>query len=353
MTTPMIGNEASAPVQPWEVDFPDAATEADIAGCFRLLLGRRPHQEEWTGHLSRVGEPLDLVVGSYVNALEFARRGLLEPAPLGEISLVTVQGFAIYAEADDAAVGYHVRGGAYEPDVTAVFHRLVRPGGHVLDLGANIGYFTMLAARLVGPAGSVIAVEPNPRNARMVEASRRANGFDHVTVVQVAAGNAPGLLVLNRAHSNGTTSALPDAQAGAILAAETVGCVRAETLVPPGRRIDVIKADVEGAEYLALRGCTGLIRRDRPLIVSEFAPSMMQGISGIDGPAYLRWLIGLGYGLSIVQPDGTLTPAAPDAIMAEYRRRGVDHLDLVAAPRPATPLARLRRAAGRVLARPG
>lgn len=326
------GRRPALPAEPWTADFPDIADETDIFGCFRLLLGRLPNREEWPGHSMRVGEPLAQIVASYVNSLEFSRRGLQDPAALGTIALAHLPLFRIYTQNDDAAVGRYVRENNYETDVSAVFRQVLRPGSHVLDLGANIGYFTMLSAALVGPTGSVVAVEPNPANARLIEASRRANGFDTVTVAQVAAGPAPGLLALHRAHSNGTTSAPPD-EAAALLDAETVGCVRAETLVPRRRRIDLIKVDVEGAEYLALSGCTALIRRWRPLIVTEFSPSLMPGISGISGPAYLDWLVGLGYRLGIVMPDGSVRPATPDAIMAEHQARGTDHLDLLAEPR--------------------
>ena len=335
---------ASLGDQPWTGPFPDRADVRDILYCFRLLLGRLPNREEWRGHTMRVGEPLEQVVGSYVGSLEFSRRGLAGPRPLGTASLARLPDFSIFTEADDAAVGRYVRDDDYEADVTTVFRAILRPGHHVLDLGANIGYFALLSAALVGPAGSVIAVEPNPSNARLLEASRRANGFNHVTVAQVAAGLGPGLLALHRSHSNGTTSAAPD-EAAALLDAETVGCVRAETLVPRGRRIDLIKVDVEGAEYLALGGCSRLIRRDRPRIVTEFSPSLMPGISGISGPDYLRWLQGLGYRLSIVEPDGSLRPAESAAIMAEHERRGTDHLDLLAEPTRGRMGGRVRAAA--------
>ncbi len=319
--------------EPWTGSYSPRADAADILGCFRLVLGRLPNREEWRGHAMRVGEPLEGVVASYVNSLEFARRGLLGSAALGEVELARLPGFCIYTQADDAAVGRYVREDDYERDVSAVFRARLRPGDHVLDLGANIGYFSMLSASLVGPSGSVIAVEPNPANARLVEASRRANGYGNVLVVQVAAGLSPGLLVLNRSHSNGTTSAVPDGTA-ALLDAETVGCVRADTLVPPNRRVALIKADVEGAEYLALGGCTATIRRDRPLIVTEFSPSLMPGISGITGPTYLDWLVGLGYGLHVVEADGSTRPATPDAVMRTHEARGTDHLDLLAEPLP-------------------
>jgi len=321
-----------APTQPWAVPYDPAASEEDIFRCFRLLLGRSPNREEWRGHSARAGEDLAAVVASYLNSLEFAQRGLLHQDHLGTIELADLGEFRIYTAAGDAAVGRHVRGGAYEPEVTAVFRRVLKPGMGVLDLGANIGYFTMLSAVLVGPGGWVVAVEPNPANVKLLEASRRANGFAQVTACQVAAGQGPGLLVLNTSHSNGTTSGLPD-DANALLGAEIVPCVRADSLVPGGRRVDLIKADVEGAEYTALLGCSELIARWRPLIISEFAPGMIPGISGISGPDYLRFLVGQGYELRIIQLDGSLSPvASEDAVMAEHEARGTDHLDLFATP---------------------
>ena len=319
-------------VEPWEVPHAGPATADDIAACFRLLLGRAPNREEWRGHAARAGEDLPGVVSSYLNSLEFARRGLLRADHLGGIDLAELEGFRIYTARGDAAVGDHVRGGVYEPEVVAVFRRLLRPGMGVIDLGANIGFFTMLSASLVGPSGWVLAMEPNPANAKLLEASRRANGFDQVVVCQLAGGRAPGLLVLNASYSNGTTSALPD-DANALLGAEVVPCVRADSLVPDGRRVDLIKVDVEGAEYNALLGCTRVIARDRPGIISEFSPNLMPGISGISGPDYLRWLGGLGYAVQVVQLDGSVGPAASvDQVMAEHEARGTDHLDLLAQP---------------------
>jgi FkbM family methyltransferase len=306
------------------------ATEADIRACFRLLLGRAPNPEEWRGHSMRVGEDLAGVVASYVNSLEFHRRGLLRRDKPARIGISDLPGFRIFTDADDAAVGRYVRDDNYEPAVTQVVRGLLAPGMGVLDLGANIGYFTMLAASIVGPSGFVMAVEPNPRNAKLLEASRRANGFDQVVVCQVAAGPEPGLLVLHTSHSNGTTSSLPSDE-DALLLAETVACARPDSLLPPERRIDLIKVDVEGAEYRALLGCRATIHDHRPVIVTEFSPDLMPGISGIDGEFYLGWLQEQGYHLSIIEPDATLRPVSSiTAVMAAYVAQETDHLDLVA-----------------------
>ena len=316
----------------WELPYDGKATPEDIMACFRLLLGRAPNREEWRGHSAKAGQPLPGVVAGYVNSLEFARRGLLHLDRQGQVELTELPGFRIYAAAADDAVGRHVQAGRYEPEVEAVFRRLLRPGMGVIDLGANIGFFSMLSASLVGEGGWVLAVEPNPANAKLLEASRQANGFGHVTVCQVAAGTMPGLLALHASDSNGTTAGLPDG-VDALLAAVTVPCVRVETLLQADWQVHLIKADVEGAEYNALRGCTGVIARDRPHLVTEFSPSLLSGISGISGPEYLRWLAGLGYRIGAIQPDGSVGPPLDaDAIMAEHAARGSDHLDLLASP---------------------
>ena len=322
------------------------ATEADIAACFRLILGRAPNPEEWTGHSSRAGEPLAQVVGSYVNSLEFARRRLQDPTGTPP-QVAALEGFRILASPDDLAVGVDVLAGCYEPDVVAVFRQVLRPGMTVIDVGANIGVFTMLAASLVGPSGRVLAVEPNPLNARMAEASRRLNGFDHVTVLQAAAGPGAGMLAINTSFSNGTTAAIDDGQ---VMQADTVACVAVDQVAPAGRRVDLVKLDVEGAEYTALQGCRRLLRRDRPVLVFEFTPGALPGISGISGEGLLRWVIAQGYDLALIRPGAPPEPMGQDwqGVMRRYVERGTDHVDIVARP-----VGRWTRLLGRAGRRPG
>ena len=322
----------------YTVPFFPRATTRDIFYCFRLLLGRHPHPEEWRGHAMRAGEELNGVVSSFAGSLECARRGVLVRGPQvgpqqGGPVVTEIEGFMLFSDADDASVGSAVRAGSYEPEICALFRNLLRPGMNVVDIGANIGFFAMLSASLVGPGGHVVAVEPNPRNARLLESSRRRNGFDNMTVLQVAAGRDNGLLVLNTSYSNGTTSPLPQ-DVVAMLATETVPSIRLDALLPQGRKIDLIKIDVEGAEYPALQGCEAAIRHHCPHIISEFSPGLMPGIAGIDGRGYLDWLIGLGYGLSVICPDGKLLAAGLDvaAVMAAYEARRADHIDILARP---------------------
>lgn len=320
---------------PWEIPHSKVATPEDIYYCFRLLLGRAPNRVEWSGHAARVGSDLDAVVRSYIDSREFALRSgaLLDRRLTENVALLKLEGFSMYVPTDDEDVGRHLmEQRTYEPHVTAVLRERLRPGMNVLDVGANIGYFTMLCAAAVGPGGRVTAVEPNEECARILEASRRENRFDNVVVVQAAAGRELGLLVLNRAYSNAMTRPLPD-EVSALLEAHSVPSVRLDDVLR-GQRVDIVKIDVEGAEYGALLGLTETMKRWHPTIVSEFSPEMLPGISGIDGRGYLRFLIEAGYRISVIERDGPLERCETDIerVMKAYERGGIDHIDILLEP---------------------
>lgn len=310
------------------------ATEEDIFYCFRLLLGRLPNSEELPGHSSRAGEDLGNVVSSFLTSREFAVRGLLNRSYCKTIELVQLPRFALFASNDDLAVGHQVLSGElYEPSISAVIARYITPGMVAVDIGANIGYLTMLLASLVGPSGMVFAVEPNPENVKLLEASRRLNGFGQVLVIQAAAGRRTAVLALNVSFSNGMTGELPD-DFDAIFASRPVQALALDAILPNDRPINLVKLDAEGAELNALVGMSGMLQRDRPVIVSEFSPGTLPGISNCSGPEYLQYLIDRLYQISVIEPDGFERPYGVDigGIMGAYTSSGIDHIDIVATP---------------------
>ena len=320
--------------QPWKREHVETSTPEDVFYCFRILLGRSPHREEWQGHLGHAGNTnLDDLVRSYLESLEFSLRfkNVFQQRALDNISLKQLKEFSIYVRDGDSAVGKHISNERdYEPHVSAVFRDRIKSGMHVLDIGANIGYFTMLSASLTGSSGSVIAIEPNTDNIKLLEVSRRKNSFEHISVVQSAAGREIGLLVLNTSYSNGTTSSLSD-DVSSVINSTTVSCLPIDLIVPQGRPIDFIKIDVEGAEYNALLGGSNLIRRYHPVITSEFSPDLMPGISGVDGLQYLQFLLDFGYKISVIELNGELSKCGQDIhkVMNAYRASGSDHIDIL------------------------
>ncbi|MBM4131991.1 FkbM family methyltransferase, partial [bacterium] len=164
--------------------------------------------------------------------------------------------------------------GRYEAPVQAVVAAELRAGDVVLDVGANIGFLTVLAARLVGPAGRVVAFEPVPANARLVRRNAALNGQRQVQVVEAAAGDHDGTatLVLAR-HAGGAAlqgAARPPDACGAlsvpIVTLDAWLAGHGASLPGPVR---LVKIDVEGAEAAVLRGAAALLGEQRPLVLLE------------------------------------------------------------------------------------
>ena len=109
---------------------------------------------------------------------------------LGDHTLLmqTIFGHAMYLDSRDISLTPHLlRQGCWEPDVTRFFLRIVKPGMRVVEVGANVGYYTLLACSLVGPTGRVTAFEANPAAVTLTRRSLLVNGFrDRATIVEMA-----------------------------------------------------------------------------------------------------------------------------------------------------------------------
>ena len=156
--------------------------------------------------------------------------------------------------------------GLYELDTLRVLRRLLRRGMHFVDCGANIGYFTVLATRIVGEAGRVDALEPDPLNRARLDEHLSLNGLrDRVRVHAVAASDAAGSATLYHpvgdARNHGEASLIRSA-VGAASETYTVPTARLDDLLD--HTPDLIKTDIEGAELSALRGMSRLLRDARP-----------------------------------------------------------------------------------------
>lgn len=169
-----------------------------------------------------------------------------------------------------AHIGSIVRG-TLEPSVTEALVRTVRPGHVFYDVGANVGYFTLVAARLVGPAGRVIAFEPVPWCVDAVATNLALNDLRHAEVRAEAVGDASGrgrLLVAGEASQSLLASLGRRADAREEIDVDVVALddlVSGGAIPPP----DVLKIDTEGAEILVLEGMRETIARHQPRIICE------------------------------------------------------------------------------------
>lgn len=178
----------------------------------------------------------------------------------------------------------------FEPETTALVRRLLPPGGVFIDVGANLGYYTRLAAECVGPQGCVVACEPGPEN--VVALRRNSEHFPHVQIVPSALAAKQELLPLylsshSSCHSLVDSSYFKD---GSFIWVPTISfdqlCASLKL-----DRIDLVKVDVEGAEALVLAGMHQAIaqRRITNLII-EFCPANIED-AGYDPLALAQELL--------------------------------------------------------------
>lgn len=161
--------------------------------------------------------------------------------------------------------------GTRELPVQTVLASQVGPGDVVYDIGGNIGFFSLISARLAGEGGHVYAFEPLPENVDCLRRNLRTNGFENCTILDLALSDRSGQddLLLSK-ESGGSTISVEDRPpdfAGTL----TVRVATADALVESGeiRPPDFVKLDVEGAEMQVLRGMKSVIETYRPGILFE------------------------------------------------------------------------------------
>jgi FkbM family methyltransferase len=170
--------------------------------------------------------------------------------------------------------------GTYESHFADLFQHLVRPGERCIDVGANIGIHTVRLAKLVGPAGEVIAFEADGDLARRARDNVTLNGLTNVRIIQAAASDrAGGNVLLYRPEESdankGRASLLPHSY----LTGSTVS-VRTSSIDEVNERaLALIKIDVEGYEAAVVSGAASTISMYRPSIVFEHSPNLMRGQS--------------------------------------------------------------------------
>jgi FkbM family methyltransferase len=196
--------------------------------------------------------------------------------PSPNIVATTLEGMKFRCRPPDLIQMYIWLFGVWEPELSAFIAAGLAPGDCFLDVGANIGYFSVLAARRVGDAGSVVAIEPSPTVFPLLEESARVNHAGRqIRLVNAAAGSDVGSVPIysGPSHNIGLTTTVPER------GFELEGVVPSlplDAILRPEEKaaLRMIKIDVEGREPEVLRGMEELIRdsRDDLEIVIELSP---------------------------------------------------------------------------------
>ena len=215
--------------------------------------------------------------------------------------------------------------GTYDEYMKRRLVECLKPGMRVLDVGAHIGYFSLVAARQVGPSGQVWAFEPVPENYELLRRNVVRNRYTNVVAVPKAVSNRSGplTLFLSRMVSGGH-SVVPDQwSCGQLTVSATT---LDEFLAGLGwPHIDFVKMDIQGWEMMALQGATQFLSRNRPLkLIVEFWPAGLIA-SGADPREFLTTLSRMGFTVKwALKRSGRLQHIETEEVIAVADRDGVD-----------------------------
>jgi FkbM family methyltransferase len=264
---------------------PSSALRRKTGGFLLALLARSPR-------------PLVQGIQSLVARNVHARRALRSisgPMRTGQHTISRGPAKGLVMDVSGSRPSYLL--GTAEPEVVEIFERYVRPGGVALDLGANVGFFTLVSAALVGREGKVVAFEPLPQNAEALRRNVAINDLDQVAVVEAAVSDAEG-------HADLTIG--PSDQQASLTVQRSSEHIRVPTVTIDDemRRRDLVptfvKIDVEGAEDASLIGAAHTLRHCRPVVLCEVhtdRPSLEHPVP--------RLLAGLGYRVSWLEDEAT------------------------------------------------
>ena len=253
---------------------------------------------------------------------EFVYCYLLRPWPLRQLTNWTIRKLlpkqlqigeaTIVLNPNDPVVSGALNFGVYEKAETQFFQTACHSGMTFLDVGANIGYYTAIAARAVGPNGKVIALEPDPESYKYLKETIAANAVGNVQAFPFAASDTPATLPLYISHDNRGDNRLyqPDADWPKIeVEARPIDALLAENDI---ETLDLIKIDVQGYEPKVIAGlCETITRSPKLTLLTEFWPKGIHDAGG-DPKEFLKILRELDLTLHELKANGELTELKDD-----------------------------------------
>lgn len=200
--------------------------------------------------------------------------------------------------------------GVWEPEEAAVIRTLVEPGATVLDVGAHCGYFTLMMSGLVGPGGTVVALEPAPDNHALLRANVEHSGATNVRVLNAAGWRSSGERIpLSLSDTNSGDHRSYRWSSGRPFV--EVDGIAIDDLDPALDRLDLVKLDTQGTEHVVIEGMRSTIERCRPVALTEFWPISIRELG--DRPEDVLALYrGLGFEIAVIE-DESVAPDASDA----------------------------------------
>lgn len=201
----------------------------------------------------------------------------------------------------------------WEANQTRIFERMLRPGDGVLDVGANIGYYSVIAGQKTGPAGKVFALEPDPSNLQVLRRNIELNGLQTVVeILPFAAGERDETRTLYGSREHDTSDRTLFSSGDIARVAHEVQTINTESYLRAHfprdyESIRIVKMDIEGFEPYAITGLKELMQRSQTLLFTEINYRRLRQ-AGSSAKAYLEILSGFGFHFYLIDQK-TKVPA--------------------------------------------
>lgn len=207
----------------------------------------------------------------------------------------------------DTSVMQHIeKNSCYEPGIQEWISKILRPGDHCIDVGANFGQHSVLMSKLVGPQGRVFCFEASPTTFSYLEQNLERNHCQNVQAFPVGIWNEAIEMDFSYVeHVAGcsffSTTGIREGKN------ERINCRSLDSFFPVGStRISLIKIDVEGAEIKAIEGAKNLIRRDQPALLTELNKVTLERFYGASVRDFCNQIDSIGYAIRIIDKSGNI-----------------------------------------------
>ena len=187
-----------------------------------------------------------------------------------DVILKDVLGYKMFIDLKNDSLGYHlIRYGIWEPGTTRMLFDFLHEGMSVIDIGANIGYFTLIEARAVGERGKVYAIEPDPRNLKLLRKNVEINNLHNVEVFNCAISDKTGTEKFYLARCSNWNTLIPSSDAFDVIDVIEVEAYSLDDFVEKNRieKVDAIRMDIEGGEGKVIDGGISTLKKAKILIM--------------------------------------------------------------------------------------
>jgi FkbM family methyltransferase len=301
------------------------ATREDIVAAYHLFLLREPDEvglEHYSNAAAQGRLAIEDVLPSFTSSTEYVNRNLTDLRRASAVVDVQMSGYSVFVERDEPEFARHiVQHKSWEPHLRAVIEEHLRPGDIFVDVGANVGVMAFAAAKRVGPAGAVIAFEPNKYNARMLLKGIAKNGFGgFVRLYPFALSEKQGLFSMEGFSNTYLVSAGSSER--------LVQSMRGDDILSGEPRIDFIKLDIEGHEPFALTGMKDVLRTRRPTLLCEFNPRCLKDHIGRPHEVFAEQLFELTNSIDAIEHSGRRnTVTSPRELVELWNMRNRQAVD--------------------------